>query len=306
MNRKLIEVLKIPEEVRVPVLGGISYKLLSKLDNKALDKAKIPDDALNHEKRDVFVTLSLTSYPARIGFVHKAIKSLMLQSYKPDRIVLFLANEQFPDKKLPDELTSLTKHGLEIKWCEDLYGHKKYYYCISEQKENEVVITFDDDIIYSPDTVKRLIKTHKKYPDCLVCERAQAIDYEKDGTLKNPGRWKALSSVGVKTPSFSLNPSPGGGCLIPYKGFYKDAYDTEKIRSLAYKNDDLWYMFMAAENGTRIIKTEKYHKTFTLIENSQEFQMAFENVIGDKNMVIMENLAKEYPTAYKRIITDKI
>ena len=230
----------------------------------------------------------------------------MLQSYKPDRIVLFLASEQFPDKSLPDELTFLTKHGLEIKWCEDLYGHKKYYYCIKEQKPNEVVITFDDDIIYSLDTVKRLINTHKKYPDCLVCERAQAIDYEKDGSLKNPGRWKTLSSVGVKTPSFSLNPSPGGGCLIPYKAFYKDAYDTEKIRSLAYKNDDLWYMFMAAENGTRIIKTEKYHKTFTLIENSQEFQMAFENVIGDKNMVIMENLAKEYPTAYKRIITDKI
>ena len=72
-----------------------------------------------------------------------------------------------------------------------------------------------------------------------VCERAQAIDYEKDGTLKNPGRWKTISKIGCRKPSYSLNPSPGGGCLIPYNSFYKDAKNAKKIKELAYKNDDL-------------------------------------------------------------------
>lgn len=305
MNRNLTERLKLPEGVRVPYFGGVLYRYFTKLDNKAIVNCEIPAVPLNKEKRDIIVTASLTSFPARIDYVHLAIKSLMLQSYKPDRIILWLANEQFPDHKLPKNLTDLENYGLEIKWCDDLYGHKKYFYCITEQKENEVVITFDDDIIYPINAIKRLVAKHREHPDCLVCERAQAIVYKADGSLENPGRWRVISNIGIKKPSFSLNPSPGGGCLIPYKAFYKDAYDKEVICELAYKNDDLWYMFMAAQNVTRTIKTRKYHKIFSLIAGSQTVQMATENVVGNKNMEIMAVLSAHYPEAYKRIINDR-
>lgn len=303
--RRIIEYLKIPESIRIPLLGGISYNLLMSLDNKIIVGQKIRKNALNKEKRNITVIASMTSFPTRIKFVHLALKSLLVQSYKPDRLILWLANEQFPDRKLPKELTDLQEYGLEIIWCDDLYGHKKYYYCIKEQKENEVVITFDDDIIYPVDAIKRLMKKHEEFPNCIVCERAQSIDYENDGSLKNPGRWKTVSDIGCKTASYSLNPSPGGGCLIPYNGFYKDAKDEKKIRELAYKNDDLWYMFMAAQNGTRTIKTKKYHKSFSVIKGSQVVQMATENVMGDRNKVIMERLASEYPLAYNRILSDQ-
>ncbi len=306
MNRRVIEKLKLYESAKIPYFAGLSYRLFSKLENNVLNNCEIPSQPLNKEERDITVIVSLTSFPARIEYVHIAIKSLMLQSYKPDRIILWLAKEQFPSQILPESLTNLCKYGLEIKWCDDLYGHKKYYYCIKEQKENEVVITFDDDIIYSVDCIKRLVKKHREFPDCLVCERAQSPKYDSQGEIeKNPGRWRVISDVGCEKPSYSLNPSPGGGCLIPYKAFYKDAYNKEIICELAYKNDDLWYMFMAAENGTRTIKTRKYHKIFTLVAGSQEIQMATENVIGNKNAEIMEVLKAKYPTAYSRIVTDE-
>ncbi len=305
MNRRLTEKLKIPDTIRVPYFGGVLYRYFAKLDNKTIVASKIPTAPLNKEKRDIIVTASLTSFPARINYVHLAIKSLMQQSYKPDRIILWLANEQFPDHVLPRALTDLENYGLEIKWCDDLYGHKKYFYCIQEQKENEVVITFDDDIIYPIDCIRRLMAKHREYPKCLVCERAQSILYNSDGSLVNPGRWGVISNVGVQKPSYSLNPSPGGGCLIPYKAFYKDAYDKKAVCSLAYKNDDLWYMFMAAQNGTRTIKTRKYHKSFSVIDGSQTVQMATENVVGNKNMEIMAVLAAHYPEAYKRILNDR-
>ena len=304
MNRRMIEKLKFPESIRIPYFGGVSYRFFSKMDNKAILSCAIPAEPLNRDKRDILITASLTSFPARIEHVYLAIKSLMVQSLKPDRIILWLANEQFPDHVLPKNLTDLEKHGLEIKWCDDLYGHKKYYYCIKEQKENEVVITFDDDIIYPIDCIKRLIKKHRQFPNCLVCERAQSIIYN-NGEVENPGKWDVISNVGVKTPSYSLNPSPGGGCLIPYGAFYKDTYNKEIICKLAYKNDDLWYMFMVAQNGVRTIKTRKYHKIFSLIEGSQTVQMATENVVGNKNVEIMKLLAENYPEAYNRILTDK-
>lgn len=302
MNRNITEFFQIPEAIRVPVLGGILYRWFVKLDNKSILKEKLPENPLNTEQREERVIVSLTSYPARISYVHLAIKSLMLQSYKPDRIILWLAEEQFPTKELPKELTDLCRYGLEIIWMHDIYGHKKYFYPVINQQDNEVVITYDDDIIYSKNSIKRLIKKYKKFPNCLVCERGQTIDFTQ---LDNPGRWKTNSLRGVKRPTYSMNPSPGGGCLIPKGAFHKDAINEEKIRRLAYKNDDLWYMFMCAENGTKMIKTRKNHRTFSVVAGSQGEQMATENIGNNRNAAIMEGLRKEYPTAWERILSRK-
>ena len=43
--------------------------------------------------------VSLTSFPARIHLVHYAIYSLLRQSLKPNRIVLWLGEDKFPDKE---------------------------------------------------------------------------------------------------------------------------------------------------------------------------------------------------------------
>lgn len=302
MNRNSTEFFKIPESKRIPYFGEKWYQLINIIDSKSILKEKIPDNPLNTEERAEKVIVSLTSYPVRIPFVHIAIKSLMLQTYKPDRIILWLAEEQFPDKKLPETLTELQKYGLEIIWIHDIYGHKKYFYPVMNQKENEVVITFDDDIIYSKKAIERLMKTHQKYPGCLVVERGQIFD---KNNMYNPGKWLTISDVGVKTPTYSMNPSPGGGCLIPYKAFHEDACNEEKIRELAYKNDDIWYMFMCANNGTRIVKTRKYHRTFTVIPGSQVEQMATENILNNYNEVIVRRLKEVYPDAWERIVTDK-
>ena len=284
------------------MIGGLWYRLLVGIDNYDIKKAVLPKNPLNQEIREKRIICSLTSYPARIPFVYFAIKSLMLQTLKPDKIYLWLAEEQFANTKhLPDELIALQAYGLEIKWMHDLYGHKKYFYPVKEQKQNEVVITFDDDIIYSPLAIERLFKTHLKHPGVLVCERGQVIS---ENNLENPGRWDTLSSKGVSVPTYSMNPSPGGGCLIPYGAFYYEAIDESLIRLLAYKNDDLWYMFMCAENGTRMIKTRKNHKPFSVIDGSQNEQMANENVIGNRNVSIMKGLIDRYPKAWRRIRYD--
>ena len=74
---------------------------------------------------------------------------------------------------------------------------------------------------------------------------------------------------------------------------------------MAYKNDDLWYMFMAAQNGTKTIKTQKYHKPISLSSGSQTVQMETENLLWNRNQIIMDRLIREYPVAYKRILNDE-
>ena len=303
MNRNITEFFKIPESIRVPILGGILYRLFTKLDNDSIRKEELPKEPLNSEVRQEKVIVSLASYPARIHCVHLAIKSLMLQTYKPDKIILWLAKAQFPDKVLPQELIKLQDYGLEIRFCEtDVIGHKKYFFAVQEQEANELVVTFDDDIIYPKKTLERLIKVHRKFPNCVVCERGQVLNRQQ---LMMPGRWKTISSVGVKTPTYSMNPSPGSGCLFPYGAMHKDATNEEKLRELALRADDVWNMFMCVSNSTRMIKTRKYHKIFSLISTSQNEQLATGNVGGSNYSIVMEKLIREYPKAWERILTDK-
>lgn len=306
MNRNLTEWLKLPESFRVPYFGGKWYRFLQKLDNKTIQKETLSGYVLNTEPREETVTASLTSFPARIEYVHWAIKSLMLQSYKPDRVVLWLSEEQFPDHKLPAQLTALQENGLEIYFVPDnLYGHKKHYDALRAQKENELVITFDDDIIYPPNSIEKLIKTHKKFPNCVVCNRAQAMYYLKDGTMQNPGRWKTISNIGLKEPTYQLLPSNGGGCLYPFGAVKKDLVDAELIKKTALKADDLWVMFVCAESGTKVIKTCKYHKIFSLVVEAQVVQLATANILDGMYFERFNNLKNAFPTAYERIVANK-
>lgn len=305
MKRETIEFFKIYESLRIPYFGGIWYKFMNKIDLKVFDKLSIPQNPLNTEKREETIICSLTSFPARIEYAHLTIKSLMLQTYKPDRIVLWLAEEQFPDKKLPQSLIGLEEYGLEIRWCEhNIYGHKKYFYALQEQRENELVITFDDDIMYSPRCIERLVKTHIENPDCMVCERAQAVNKTLD-KIHLPGRWDTISNIGVSKPSYSLCPSTGGGCLIPYKTFPKEAFNVENIKNLSLRSDDIWNMYMCAINHKRIIKTRKYHRIFTTVLSSQETSLSYDNIINRQDEVCMLKLKEAYPEAYERIMTDK-
>lgn len=304
MNRNITDFFKIPEGIRVPWLGGVLYRFFVKLDNKSILKEKIPKNPLNTGDRKEKIIVSLTSFPARINKVHLSIKSLMLQTCKPDKIILWLANEQFPDKNLPQELLKLCDYGLEIRYCDDLRSHKKYYYALKEQREDELVVTYDDDLIYPPKSIERLYKKHKQYPDCIVCNRAQACKVE-NGKFGPYSTWKVLSDEGVKTPSTRLFPSTGGGTMYPYNKVSGEAFNKEAIFNSALSSDDIWMRFMSAKAKTKIIKTRKYHKTFIPIQGSQIESLQIENCLEGGNDRVISNLSNLYPEAVEFIESRK-
>ena len=301
MNRNLTEKLKFPEGWRVPLLGGWIYRLVLRLDNRSI--LREPLMPLNTEPREERLIASLTSYPARIDYVHIAVRALMRQTCPPDEIWLWLAREQFPDGKLPDSLTALIPHGLQIRWTDDdTKGHKKVLPAVAIQQPNELIVSFDDDIIYAPRVIERLMKTHREHPDCVVVDRGQVLD---PAHLNNPGRWNAISPEGFKTPTYRMNPSGGSGFLIPYGYLHPDTTDVEKVRELALCNDDLWFMFMCAAQGTRLIRTHRWSRPLSVAANSQTEQLAFGAILEGGNARAIEKLRAQYPVAWQRILTDQ-
>src|SRR5690554_2625875 len=81
----------------------LGKKLLDiKVPNKMLSTQERFPCGINTESRDGLYVVSLTSYPSRIEDVWISIECLLRQTFKPDKIILWLAQSEFPEKKIPD------------------------------------------------------------------------------------------------------------------------------------------------------------------------------------------------------------
>lgn len=247
---------------------------------------------LNTEKREERYTVSLTSFPARIGYVHLAIETLMRQSSKPDRIILWLAESQFPEKKLPEALTRLESRGLTVRWCDDLRSHKKYHYVFQEFPEDNVILA-DDDLFYSRDTIARLVKLHKKHPEDIVALSGQIIAPEMTSL---PSVWPAPEAGKRYISCREAQAFTGAGSLFPAGWHIPEVFNKEKAMGMAATADDLWLKAMALSAGvnTTLDYPVRGFPAEVWIENNvtlfQENKPAGEN----RNDLAWQALVKEY------------
>ena len=175
--------------------------------------------------------VSLTSYPARMNTIHLCLDSLYKQSLKADKILLWLAKEQFPQKEvdLPSRLTEDVKAGkLEIRWCDDIGSHKKYFYAMQEYP-HDIIVTVDDDIIYEPDALKTLYSSYEKFPHAISAHRCSLLLFDDSGNLLPCSRWVLPYEDLVGTPSHQLMPIGSRGILYPPGLFGEAAFEKNKI-----------------------------------------------------------------------------
>ena len=245
---------------------------------------------LNTEERDETYIVSLTSFPARINDIWISIETILRQSFKPDKIILWLANEQFPDKKLPDSLLQLKKRGLTIEFCEDLRSHKKYYYSIRQfPKAN--LITLDDDLYYHNDVLKNIVDLHKKFPRLITTNRAHKFRFNDRG-IKSYRKWK--HNVTTKKPSHLLMQTGGAGTLYPPGSLYEKTFDQKLIKDLCFHADDLWLKMMAYLNNVKIVTNRLYNKDFLTITQTQKEKLVTQNVISGGNDQQLKNVCEYF------------
>ena len=259
---RLPEWAKKREELKLPYIERVWRRLFQKSEIKYIDSVSFTENMLNTEKRETPVIFSLTSFPDRIDSVHYAVKSLMLQSFKADMIILWLASQQFPDRQLPNSLTELQKYGLTVRFCdEDLKAHKKYYYAMQEFCDS-IIITFDDDIIYGKGVVSRLMEKHKSYPDCIVSDSARLMKLDENGNIIPYVKWLRVTSEGVDKPSMKLMALTGSGCLYPSGIMPESTFDKALLKELSFSADDLWMKYNELLYDIPVIKAYKNHRIF--------------------------------------------
>ena len=223
---------------------------------------------INLERRDPQIIISLTSFPERINEVSYCIYSLLNQKFKPDKVILWLAEEQFQYKEqdLPISLLNLRNNGLTIKWCEDIKSYKKLIPALKEYP-NDFIVTVDDDIYYHEDWLDKMWNTYKKYPNTIISSRARSIKI-KDGILENYDNWNIFSNF--HAPSYLSLPTGAGGTLYYPHALSQTVFDENLFNQLCPTADDLWFWAMAVINETKITSIENPFNKLTYVNVAQE------------------------------------
>lgn len=200
---------------------------------------------------DCDVIVSLTTFGKRLWDVAFAIESIMQQTMKANRIVLWLAHEDY--KHIPQALRLLQKRGLEINECDDLLSYKKIIPSL-KNFPNDVIITIDDDCFYHPDVLERLIEAYIQAPQYIHCLRANQYRFKENGELYPYDEWTwSISKPGPNKLNFFIG---CGGVLYPPRCLYEEVLDENVFMEISRYADDVWLNAMAIKKGTLISKVQ--------------------------------------------------
>lgn len=256
----------------IPKYFKRTINVKSKQRNKLLDKR---------------VIVSLTSFPARLDNLWIVIQCLFRQTCPPDKIVLWLSQSEMASSTgVPESLQALVGDVFEIRVVEYAYrSHTKYYYALQEFS-NDIVITVDDDLMYPPKTIERLVDGYIANPHSIIANITKTRQYDKDGFLKEYNSWPHTLERGCKTTLFFLG---AGGVLYPPSSLSAEAFKPDIFMDICKLADDVWLNAMASINMMSVYHTP--NKDIIIeISNPQAPGLVKQNVEQQLNDVQITNV----------------
>lgn len=218
--------------------------------DKVLNSSKCGVSNVRHVESDIIV--SLTSYGKRIHEVYLAIESIMQGSMLPNRIILWLSEDEFKKSPLPITLQKQIKRGLEIRYTKDLLSYKKLIPSLKEYPDS-TIITIDDDVMYNFDFVENLINSYIGNPHNIHANRLSRISFDKNNAIESYLKWENVLGNNLESRLDYLFTGVGG-VLYPPHSLAVDVFDEGTFMSICRYADDVWFTAMAIKQGTKISK----------------------------------------------------
>ena len=214
---------------------------------------------MNTNQEDEQFIVSMTSHPGRINHVRKALDSILNQETTvPYKVVLVLAEPQFPGKVIPYQITELEwDKQIEIIWHPtDIRSHKKLNPTLQKYPDATIIIT-DDDVIRPSWWLQMFVDDHSLFPDDVIVGmsawRLQRNFKQTTATDFSVNDFKLKCVNQPHKILYTERPANGlGGVLYP-KHTFKDSrfFDEELFMNLSPYSDESWqYCFNVIEGKT--------------------------------------------------------
>lgn len=274
--------LKLPFHLRFAINPIIRYKS----DNMG------NFSGVNELKRKIPVIVSLTSYKERFNDLELSLYSLLTQSVKPDRIILWLS-EDCELTELPYKITKYVKNGLELRFVKDIGSYTKIIYALKEFS-NSIIVTADDDVIYPKDWLKGLYMSYISNPDDIQVHRAHRVEI-KDGVIQPYRNWeKHIVTEDARYTNFLTGV---GGVLYPPMCFKNEVFREDIFLKKAPNADDIWLWIMALLSDRKIRVVKNHIETLCVTNILRHLQMKDDRLYSaniNKNDGKLENLLQLY------------
>lgn len=241
---------------------------------------------------DKEIIISLTTYGERFYHVYITIESLMQQTVKANRIILWL-DYSFKEKDIPLSLQAQMKRGLEIRYCKDLGSYKKLIPTLKEFPES-IIITVDDDVIYNIRTIEKLVTAYNHNPQFIYCNRMHRIKCDDSHKVLPYRQWEK-GVMDTKESIFNF-PVGIGGILYPPHCFNNEIFNEEFFLKNCPNGDDIWFKAMALLNGFQSKRAEISFTQDDYMENDILSQRGLqkENVKKNLNDIKFSNVYNTY------------
>lgn len=260
----------------------LRYKLCSEFGRES---------GIKSEQRDVPIVVSLATIPERLGKVHIAVESLLRQTLKPNRIILWMSESQ-AGRTLPFVLRNQMRRGLEIRFVVDIGPYGKAIYALKEQTNN-LVVTADDDTIYPPRWLEQLVKAYQQETHCVHCHRARWMTTDKDRRLRPYTEWDLLAQDYISS-SLLLFPTGVGGILYPPGVLHPEVFNDAVFRKICSTADDIWFKAMSLLNGVPCKKVSFFHREFPQVRGTQTKALWKENLKEGRNDIQLRAVFEHY------------
>lgn len=254
----------------------------------------ISKEGFNQEPREHKIVVSLTTVPKRVDAAALVIAIMMHQTVKPDVIVINLGVELFEGVELPELLLNEEKLGVKINYCHDLYCHTKYYHTVTTYPD-DIVITVDDDIIYSETLIEELYESYQRFPNAVSAMRVHRITFNEDLSLAPYVKWNYCTADFYNKPSHKLLATGVGGVLYPPHVLPAETFNESALLRLSPKADDLWLKVMEIYNDVPVVNP-RYQERLKFIGTTQEIGLCYDNVSGGQNDIQLKKIMEEYDT----------
>lgn len=264
---------------RVQAIAGYPKDKVKEMQLRSMIKRLNGENILAKRTGDQKIIVSITSYPKRLSKAPAAIMSMMMQTVKPDRVILWLGEDECKDYKLPPIFKKLCDAGLEIKYRKDLGVHTRWYYGIKENP-NDVVIIMDDDIMYDNYIIEKLMESYKRNPNAVSALCFNRIRFNDDCSIKPYEEWITACRYKNKRLTNQIMAVEVGGTLYPPQALPEEAFNKEVFMTLSPKQDDIWLRIMEVINGTYVVPAQEESKVWGQVIRGTQRNLA----LGISNM----------------------
>lgn len=201
----------------------------------------MPDNIFTGEYSPDDIIVSLTSYGKRVvDVLPYALYSIITQTQRPKKVVVYLDWDNWNDEKLPDILKKLQKVGVDFRYCEDLRSFKKLIPALKDFPNNPIT-TIDDDMYYHPHFVENVQSAYLKSDRKTILGYAGAKPISLGGKYFPYNEWK---NMGNNDKDDAISFIGYEGVCYPPHIFDKEILNQSLFMSLCPTADDIWFWAM--------------------------------------------------------------